>query len=56
MQIKGQRILVCGAGGFIGGHLVKNLQASGATGNSRRGHQTLGRMVSEGCGCRESVA
>ena len=30
MQIKGQKILVCGAGGFIGGHLVKSLQASGA--------------------------
>jgi GDP-D-mannose 3',5'-epimerase len=31
LQIKGQRILVCGAGGFIGGHLVKSLKASGAT-------------------------
>jgi GDP-D-mannose 3',5'-epimerase len=30
MQIKGQKILVCGAGGFIGGHLVRSLQASGA--------------------------
>jgi len=29
MKLEGQRILVCGAGGFIGGHLVKNLKASG---------------------------
>jgi GDP-D-mannose 3',5'-epimerase len=27
MKIENQRILVCGAGGFIGGHLVKNLLA-----------------------------
>ena len=27
---QGQRILVCGAGGFIGGHLVKHLKAAGA--------------------------
>jgi nucleoside-diphosphate-sugar epimerase len=30
MDLKGKRILVCGAGGFIGGHLVKSLLASGA--------------------------
>jgi nucleoside-diphosphate-sugar epimerase len=30
VKIKGQRIVVCGAGGFIGGHLVKSLRASGA--------------------------
>jgi GDP-D-mannose 3', 5'-epimerase len=30
MKIKGQKILVCGAGGFIGGHLVKDLAAGGA--------------------------
>jgi GDP-D-mannose 3', 5'-epimerase len=30
MKIKGQKILVCGAGGFIGGHLVKDLVAGGA--------------------------
>jgi len=30
MKIKDQRIVVCGAGGFIGGHLVKSLKASGA--------------------------
>src|SRR5689334_14969190 len=30
MQLKGQRAVVCGAGGFIGGHLVKSLQANGA--------------------------
>jgi GDP-D-mannose 3',5'-epimerase len=30
MKIKGQKIVVCGAGGFVGGHLVKSLQASGA--------------------------
>jgi len=30
MQIKGKSVVVCGAGGFIGGHLVKTLQASGA--------------------------
>ncbi len=30
MKIKGHRMLVCGAGGFIGGHLVKSLRASGA--------------------------
>ena len=30
MKIEKQRILVCGAGGFIGGHLVKNLLACGA--------------------------
>ena len=28
MKLEGQRILVCGAGGFIGGHLVKTLKAS----------------------------
>ncbi len=30
MNVKGKRIVVCGAGGFIGGHLVKRLQALGA--------------------------
>jgi nucleoside-diphosphate-sugar epimerase len=30
MQLKGQRTVVCGAGGFIGGHLVNSLLASGA--------------------------
>jgi len=30
MKIKGQKIVVCGAGGFIGGHLVKSLIRSGA--------------------------
>jgi GDP-D-mannose 3',5'-epimerase len=30
VNIKGQNIVVCGAGGFIGGHLVKHLQAGGA--------------------------
>jgi GDP-D-mannose 3', 5'-epimerase len=30
MQTKNQKIVVCGAGGFIGGHLVKDLLANGA--------------------------
>jgi len=30
MQIRGSHILVCGAGGFIGGHLVNTLLAEGA--------------------------
>src|SRR5580658_1812534 len=30
VKIKGQKIVVCGAGGFIGGHLVKHLKAHGA--------------------------
>jgi nucleoside-diphosphate-sugar epimerase len=30
MKIKNQKVLVCGAGGFIGGHLVKDLVTSGA--------------------------
>src|ERR1700736_3448707 len=30
MKIKSKRVVVCGAGGFIGGHLVKALQANGA--------------------------
>ncbi len=30
MQIRGRKILVCGAGGFIGGHLVNTLFAEGA--------------------------
>src|ERR1035438_6613875 len=30
VKIKGQRIVVCGAGVFIGGHLVKHLKAGGA--------------------------
>jgi GDP-D-mannose 3',5'-epimerase len=29
MKIKDQKVVVCGAGGFIGGHLVKDLVASG---------------------------
>ena len=32
MNIQTPQILVCGAGGFIGGHLVKNLQARGFRG------------------------
>src|SRR5258708_37765859 len=31
MKIEGKRVVVCGAGGFIGGHLVKSLQARGAS-------------------------
>ncbi len=30
MQLKGKKAVVCGAGGFIGGHLVQSLSASGA--------------------------
>ena len=30
MSIRGQKVLVCGAGGFIGGHLVNTLFAEGA--------------------------
>jgi GDP-D-mannose 3', 5'-epimerase len=30
MQIRGARVLVCGAGGFIGGHFVNKLFANGA--------------------------
>jgi len=30
MKIQGKRVVVCGGGGFIGGHLVKVLQTSGA--------------------------
>ena len=30
MKLEGEKIAVCGAGGFIGGHLVKYLQALGA--------------------------
>jgi GDP-D-mannose 3', 5'-epimerase len=29
MNLKGEKVVVCGAGGFIGGHLVKNLLANG---------------------------
>jgi GDP-D-mannose 3',5'-epimerase len=29
MTLKGKRVLVCGSGGFIGGHLVKGLLSSG---------------------------
>ncbi len=29
MDLRGERAVVCGAGGFIGGHLVKGLQARG---------------------------
>ena len=29
MKLKGEKVAVCGAGGFIGGHLVKYLQAHG---------------------------
>lgn len=29
MKLKGEKAVVCGAGGFIGGHLVKSLQANG---------------------------
>src|SRR3984957_14334428 len=31
MKIEGKKVVVCGAGGFIGGHLVKSLQARGAS-------------------------
>jgi GDP-D-mannose 3',5'-epimerase len=30
MKLKGERVVVCGAGGFIGGHLVQSLLANGA--------------------------
>src|SRR5665213_3057515 len=30
MKLKGQKVVVCGAGGFIGGHLVKSLLENGA--------------------------
>ena len=30
MQLQGKRAVVCGGGGFIGGHLVRSLIASGA--------------------------
>ena len=29
MQLKGKKAVICGGGGFIGGHLVKNLMANG---------------------------
>src|SRR6516164_4640750 len=29
MQLKGKKAVVCGAGGFIGGHLVRNLLSNG---------------------------
>ncbi len=31
MSLQGERAVVCGAGGFIGGHLIKGLQARGVT-------------------------
>jgi nucleoside-diphosphate-sugar epimerase len=31
MKTEGKRVVVCGAGGFIGGHLVKSLEARGAS-------------------------
>ena len=36
------RALVCGAGGFIGGHLVKKLKREGLLG-ARCGHQAVTR-------------
>jgi len=30
MQLKNEKVVVCGAGGFIGGHLVRHLQSEGA--------------------------
>ena len=29
MEIKGKKALVCGAGGFIGSHMVKKLKSEG---------------------------
>lgn len=29
MKLHGEKVVVCGAGGFIGGHLVKNLLEDG---------------------------
>lgn len=29
MNLKGEKVVVCGAGGFVGGHLVRSLLANG---------------------------
>ena len=45
MHLKGMKAVVCGAGGFIGGHLVNSLQSNGVNVIRGRRHQAARRVV-----------
>jgi GDP-D-mannose 3', 5'-epimerase len=55
MQIRGTHVLVCGAGGFIGGHLVNKLFAEGAASVRAVDIKPLGEWYQQNAGADNRV-